>query len=193
MSSVKQTGFAARAFKSSRIIHWLTVVLVSGLLVTALFGGIDPHGTGNRAFLWHSSLGISVYLLSISRVLLWLIYRPIAIPAAAPSKYATVDRGLRFTFYALLIALPISGWLLASEEGMPAHLFGMPALPQWYYSLPVHQSTAIRATEPHEIGSNDKAVVIQLRRIHATLAGALSAVVVIHVFIVIRVRRRRPD
>jgi cytochrome b561 len=193
LSSVNQTGFAARAFKTSRVIHWLTVALVSGLLVTALFEGIDPHGTGNSAFLWHSSLGISVYLLSISRVLLWLLYRPMAIPAVAPGKFATVDRGLRFAFYALLIALPISGWIIASEEGMPAHFFGMPALPQWYQREPARQFTADRATGPHEIRSNDKSVVIHLRRIHATLAGVLSAVVVIHVLTVIRVRARRRD
>jgi cytochrome b561 len=193
MSSENQPRFAALAFRTSRVIHWLTVALVSGLLVSALFGGIDPHGAGNSAFLWHSSLGISVYLLSIARVLLWLFYRPMAIPAVAPGKFATVDRGLRFAFYALLIALPISGWFLASEEGMPAHLFGIPALPQWYYREPAHPSTADRATEPHEIRSNDKSVVIYLRRIHATLAGALCAVVVIHVFTVIRVRARRRD
>ena len=190
MSGVNQTGFAARAFKTSRVIHWITVALVSGLLITALFGGIDPHGTGNSAFLWHSSLGISVYVLTISRVLLWLFYWPVAIPAIAPGKFEATDRGLRLAFYALLVALPISGWLLASEEGMPAHLMGMPALPQWYYREPAHQST-VRATEPQETRSNDKTVVIYLRRIHATLAGALSAVVVIHVFTVIRVRARR--
>jgi cytochrome b561 len=193
MSSVNQTGFPARAFKTSRVIHWLTVALVGGLAVTALFGGIDPHGTGNSAFLWHSSFGISVYVLSISRFLLWLFYRPMAIPAIAPGKSEMADRGLRLAFYALLVALPISGWLLASEEGMPAHLVGMPALPQWYYREPAHPSTAVRATEPHEIGSNDKTVVIHLRRIHATLAGALSAVVVIHVFTLIRVRARRRE
>lgn len=186
-----QAGFAARAFKMNRVIHWLTVALVSGLLVTATFDGIDPHGAGNSAFLWHSSIGISVYVLSISRVLLWLFYRPTAIPAVAPGRFATADRALRFAFYALLVALPVSGWLLASEEGMPAHRMGMPALPQWYYKEPTHPSITIRTTEPHEITTHDRTPVIYLRRIHATLAGALSAVVVIHVFTVIRVRARR--
>ncbi len=164
-----------------------------GLVVTALFGGIDAHGNGNSAFLWHSSLGISVYLLSISRVLLWFFYRPMTPSALAPGKFATTDRGLCFAFYALLVALPISGWSLASAEGMPAHLFGMPALPQWYDREPAHQSAAVRATEPHGTRSNDKSDVIYLKRIHGTLAAALSIVVVIHVFSVIRVRARRRD
>lgn len=49
---------------------------MSGLLVTALFWDIDPHGLGNGAFLWHSSLGIIVYLLSMARLLLWCVYVP---------------------------------------------------------------------------------------------------------------------
>lgn len=181
--------FAARCVKASRVIHWLTVALVSGLLITALFGGIDPHGPGNTAFLWHSSLGISVYLLSISRVLLWLFYRTIATDAVGRGEAAY--RGLRIAFYALLIALPVSGWLLASEEGMPAHLFGMPALPQWYYQEAPQQSTAVRTSDSRGTPSNDKPIVTYLVRIHATLAAALSVVIVIHVFAVIRDRALR--
>ena len=74
-NAIPGASFAARCFKVSRVIHWITVALVCGLLLTALFGGIDPHGAGNTAFLWHSSMGIVLYLLSISRVLLWC--RPI--------------------------------------------------------------------------------------------------------------------
>jgi cytochrome b561 len=180
-------GFAARCYKVSRVIHWVTVALVSGLLVTALFGDIDPHGAGNSAFLWHSSLGVTLYLLSISRVLLWLIYRPTA-KAVAVEKGEGAERGLRIAFYALLLALPISGWFLASEEGMPAHLFGIPALPQWYYREAVQQSTPIRGSDSHEAKSNEESVVTILNRIHATLAAALSAIVVIHVFSVLRDR-----
>jgi cytochrome b561 len=188
-NATSSATFAARCVKASRVIHWITVALVSGLLITALFGGIDPHGPGNTAFLWHSSLGISVYLLSISRVLLWLIYRPMAADAAGKGKGAY--SALRIAFYALLIALPVSGWLLASAEGMPAHLFGMPALPQWYYRDALQQSTPVRESNSRGTSSNDKPIVTYLVRIHATLAAALSVVVVIHVFTVIRDPARR--
>ena len=191
--AIPSATLAARCFKVSRVIHWITVALVCGLLLTALFGGIDPHGAGNTAFLWHSSLGIALYLLSISRVLLWLIYRPVAPPVAATVKYDVAHRRLQIAFYALLTALPISGWFLASEEGTSAHLLGIPALPQWYFHEAAQQSTAIRAAGPDETTPSDASLVVNLIRIHAALAAALSVVVTIHIFTVIRDRVRLRD
>ena len=189
--AIPSATFAARCFKVSRVIHWITVALVCGLLLTALFGGIDPHGAGNTAFLWHSSMGIVLYLLSISRVLLWVIYRPKAPSVDAAVTYEAAHRGLQIAFYALLIALPISGWFLASEEGTSAHLLGIPALPQWYFHEAAQQSTAIRAAGPGETTPSDASLVANLIRIHAALAAALSVVVTIHIFTVIRDRVRR--
>ena len=77
-------AFALRCYAWSRAIHWVTVALVSGVLITALFENIDPHGSGNSAFLWHSLLGLAVYLLTMTRVLLWFVYRPTASSAGKP-------------------------------------------------------------------------------------------------------------
>lgn len=179
--------FADRCFKLSRFIHWMTVALLSGLLVTALLWNIDPHGSGNTAFLWHSSLGISVYLLSMARVLLWLVYRPTR--RGADNQEAQVGRpGLRYIFYGLLLALPFSGWILASEEGMPAHLFGLPALPQWYERAA--PSPIGSADKPKLLTTRDTTSVIYVNRVHAALAAALSSVIVVHIFTVIQARRR---
>ena len=184
--------FAHHCFKVSRVIHWLTVALVSGLLVTALFWDIDPHGSGNGAFLWHSSLGILVYLLSMSRLFLWFVYRPTG-PRADEPKTQGGGRGVQYAFYALLLALPLSGWLLASEEGMPAHLFGIPSLSQWYERAEPLPSTVGSPRESHDATTQDTVIVINLIRIHAALAAALYAVIVIHLFAVIRDRTRRRD
>jgi cytochrome b561 len=174
-------AFADRCFRISRIIHWVTVALVSGLLITALSGHIDPHGAGNAAFLWHSSLGISVYLLSISRVLLWFVYRPAAMSGTADRDGQGIDRTLRIAFYAILVTLPISGWILASEEGMHTPLFGIPALPQWYHQGAVQHTNAM----------TDTSLVVAFSRIHAWLAAALFIVVIAHLFTVIRRRVHR--
>jgi cytochrome b561 len=188
--SMPTLTIADRCYKVSRVIHWLTVSLVSGLLATALFWDIDPHGSGNGAFLWHSSLGVSVYLLSMSRLLLWFVYRPTKPPADEQDAQGGV-RGMRYAFYALLLALPLSGWLLASEEGTPAHVFGMPSLSQWYERMAPLPSTGGSPSESHDPTTKDTSIVIYLSRIHAALAAALCAVIVIHVFLVIRHRVRR--
>lgn len=191
-NAVASTGFAARCYAVSRAVHWLTVALVSAVLVTALFGDIDPHGPGNVAFLWHSSLGLAVYLLSISRVLLWLVYRPMAreFDTAGAER---VHRSLQAAFYALLVALPISGWWLASEEGMPAHVFGIPALPQWYYHEGGTPPAAIESMEPSKAVAGNAAAAGVLIRLHQGLAAALTAVIVMHLVVVVRSRPRRRD
>jgi cytochrome b561 len=177
--------FAARCYSISRVVHWITVALVIVLLITALSGGIDPHGSGSGAFLWHSSLGIALYLLTISRVLLWLIYRPAARPSVTSGTTKGIDRSLRIAFYVLLLSLPISGWLLASEEGMHSSFLGIPALPQWY-----HEGVA-----QHTAGASDTTIVMILNRIHAWLAAALFAVVAVHLLTAARAwkdRQARP-
>ncbi len=191
-SAAANAAFAARCYAVSRAIHWLTVMLVSGVLVTALFGHIDPHGPGNVAFLWHSSLGLAVYLLSISRVLLWLVYRPMAREFDTVGA-ERVHRSLQTAFYALLVALPISGWWLASEEGMPAHVFGIPALPQWYYREGGTPSIAIESREPSTGVAGNATAVTVLIRLHESLAAALTAVIIMHLVVVIRSRPRRRD
>jgi len=180
-------AFAHRCYAWSRAIHWVTVALVSGVLITALFENIDPHGSGNDAFLWHSFLGLSVYLLTITRVLLWFVYRPTACGAAEPDTH----RGLRTAFYALLIALPISGWWLASEEGMPAHVFGIPALPQWYQQEGAEHSGSTDSQVDRENAARAAPVVRYLARLHASLGAALAIVIALHLLTVFRTRRQR--
>jgi cytochrome b561 len=184
--------FAHHCFRVSRILHWLTVALVSGLLVTALGWNIDPHGSGNPAFLWHSSLGISVYLLSMARLLLWFVYRPASAQAGGPEAQGG-GPGVRFAFYALLLALPFSGWLLASSEGMAAHPFGIPSLPQWYQRMAPPSSAVGSPQKSHDAATKDTDTVVNLQRIHAALTVALSAVIVTHLVAVIRDRTRRRD
>jgi len=180
-TSRPEMAFAARCYSISRVLHWITVVAAIALLMTAVLGNIDPHGSGSGAFLLHSSLGIALYLLTISRVLLWLIYRPAASSAAGFRTTNGIDRTLQIAFYVLLLSLPISGWFLASEEGMHSSLLGIPALPQWYHDGIVQ----------HAAGSSDTPLVMVLNRIHTGLAAALFVVVTTHLLTVIREWRGR--
>ena len=176
-------AFAIRCYLWSRAIHWVTVALVGGLLATALFQDIDPRGAGNRAFLWHSTLGVTVYVLSIARVLLWFVYRPTAYSLGKAG--AGIHQGLRVAFYAVLIALPISGWWLAFEEGMPAHAFGIPALPQWY-----HREAASHPGPGGDAAQEDS--VRHLQQLHASLGALLAVVVVLHLLSAASSRKQHP-
>jgi len=186
----KRPDIANRYHAWSRAIHWITVVLMVGLLVTGLFGNIDPHGSGNRAFLWHSSLGIAVYLLAVSRVLLWIVSRPAS--SNADKGRPRWDSTLRIAFYALLVAVPLSGWWLASEEGMSTHALGVPMLPQWYHqekssspSMAAHSEVA--RDYPFRKGPS----ISNLARLHVSLNAALALVIFLHIIWTVRDSRAR--
>jgi len=184
-------AFAVRCYAWSRAIHWVTVALVGGLLVSALFEDIDPHGSGNSAFLWHSSLGLVVYLLSVSRVFLWLIYRPTARKAGKPD--VGVHLGLRVAFYALLVSLPLSGWWLASEEVRPEPVFGIPVLSQWYNRDGVENPGSMHSEVSREDLAQKDPMFRYLTRLHGSLGAALALVIVLHLVLVIRARTQRPS
>jgi cytochrome b561 len=164
----RDSAFEMQTYQLSRLLHWLSVGLVLVVSLTALFGGIDPHGSGNPAFLWHSSLGIVLYLLTMARALLWVVYRQALRSQGDAGALRHIPTPLRLAFYGLLIALPASGWFLASEQGMNSPLLGIPALPQWY-----HEGAAPAA-------HTDTSTIVMLHGVHAGLAAALFLVIVGH-------------
>ena len=180
----QRLDIANRCCASSRAIHWITVVLMLGLLITGLFGNIDPHGSGNRAFLWHSSLGIGVYLLAVSRVLLWIVSRPAS--SNAVKGKPRWDSTLRIAFYALLVALPVSGWWLASEEGMSTHALGVPMLPQWYHQESTSPSMAAHSEVSRDYPSRKGPLISNLARLHASLNAALALIIALHIILTVR-------
>lgn len=112
----------------SRTLHWLlaallVVVLVLGLVVEDMAKGPLRAATMN----WHQSLGFLVLMLVAVR-LLWRLVNPAPQPAggALASRLATL---MHWALYALMIAQPLSGWLLIQAEGHELALFGRMPLP----------------------------------------------------------------
>lgn len=121
------------------LLHWVIAVLVIGNLGTGLsFGWTEDCARPSRQVqvlaisTLHQSLGWTVALLG----LLWLGWRRVEPPPPLPAHMTTVERRLaRLThavFFLLMLALPLSGWALASTARAPIlwfRLFEVPHLP----------------------------------------------------------------
>jgi len=86
-------------------------------------------------------------------------------PSSMPAWQQTTARAIHHSFYALLIALPFSGWLLVSAEGDAVSFFNwfnVPALP-----VPGGEASEDFIEETHEILGN---VLLALAGVHV-LAG----------------------
>jgi cytochrome b561 len=110
----------------SMVLHWLTalVVLVQvsiGLTMVAL-----PAGAAQNAlFYTHKSLGVTLLLLVLLR-LLWRIARPWPpLPAEVPALQATVARINHALLYVTLLVMAISGLVFTASGGYPVPVFGI--------------------------------------------------------------------
>jgi cytochrome b561 len=113
----------------SQSLHWLIALLAFVLLAMGKFGDIDADE--GPLFGWHTSLGLSVLLLMLVR-LAWRLTHAVPPPAAGPVWQRGAARFTHLAFYALLILLPLSGWLMTGAEGEALSWFGLfdvPALP----------------------------------------------------------------
>ena len=140
-------------------LHWLIALMiignfVGGLLMEDLLGpGSSPEQKqlGFTIVQLHKSFGLTVLVLSLLRLALRL---SVGVPPL-PSHMTPLERLLaRIThvgFYAVMILLPLSGWVMvsASPIGIPTIWFG---LFEWPH-LPVGTSREISgsASEAHEL------------------------------------------
>jgi cytochrome b561 len=150
--------------KVSKTLHWLIAVLAFAQLAMGKFFEVEADEAGSL-FTWHSSFGLLVLVLMAMR-LLWRITHTVpALPATTPGWQRVAARTIHWAFYALLIALPLSGWLLTSAEGEAVMFLGsipVPALP-----VPGGEASEDFLEETHEVLGN---VLLVLAGIHV-LAG----------------------
>ena len=99
-----------------------------------------PSGYGSLAMAtWHSMLGLAVFVLVWLRLAVRLLGPT---PAIAPAPPAWQHVAL----YALMVGVPVLGWLTLSAKGKPVPFFGLafPAL------IGAHQDTAHQLKDLHE-------------------------------------------
>lgn len=136
------------------LFHWtIALLVITNLLIG--FGLLDGMPT-------HKAIGITVLVLSVLRVAWRLAHRPPPLPDSVPGWQATAARISHAAFYVLLITMPISGWLMASnaETLKPLTWFGL-------FDIPYLTISPAAGDAGHEI--------------HELLAIPFAALVLLHV------------
>ena len=145
----------------SKLLHWLVVLLILAMAWIGLTMGDLPNGPDKIAtYALHKSIGITILVLVLLR-LGWRLYA--GAPAPVPGTPSWQDKIASLThwaLYALLLAMPISGWVLNSSSGFPLQWFGLVNLP----------AIVGRDQELHELAEN----------MHETLFWILITLVVLH-------------
>ena len=110
-------------------LHWLIGLAVIANIGLAMLTEDMPRETHRAAMDIHKALGIAVLALTVLRILWRLGHKPPPLPAATPTWQRPLSKIVHFLFYALLILLPLSGWVWMSAADRPVNFFGLVTIP----------------------------------------------------------------
>lgn len=153
--STRYTGIA-------QLLHWLIAALIVTQFALAWSAHELPLGIHKLALLArHKSIGMTVLMLAIVRLLWRFRHPPPELPAGMLPIEHFLARMTHIAFYMLLFAMPLTGWLMSSAKNYSVSWFGL-------------------FTWPNLITPNTAAFEL-LKSTHDYLSNVLVAVAVLHI------------
>lgn len=162
------------------ILHWA----IAAAILSNLFIGwwmeeaIDEAATQARAiaaFQLHKSIGLTVLLLSLLRLLWRFTHKPPPLPAGMARWECIVAKSTHWLFYILMIVVPLSGWTYVSAQWADGKPLNVPTLWFGLFHVP-HLFDAQAMTDAARA-----AVAERNAAAHFYLASAMTALFVLHV------------
>jgi cytochrome b561 len=143
----------------ARLLHWGMAVLILSMLFIGV-GMVASLALRPVLIDLHRPLGIVILLLALVRLYHRWRSPPPPLPADLPRPQVIAAKASHGLLYALMLAMPLLGWVTVSAGGYPVQMVGTLALP---------------ALVPH-----DPTLYAWLRGAHGVLGYALFALVMAH-------------
>jgi cytochrome b561 len=151
--------------RAIRFLHWLTLFLVAAIFGLAY--SIDFASSKEEAVALtqlHRSLGVTVWILTLGRLVWRQFSRLPNLPADVPRPMRLGAQLSEYALYALLLIQPILGFLQTSARGNQVNLFFLGQLPAL---IGKDRPLARQLHEMHETGG---LLLLALIALHATAA-----------------------
>ena len=142
-------------------LHWLIFVLIAcGFALAVYMVDLPLSPLKLKYFSWHKWIGVTVFALALARVAWRLTHRAPPHRAALPRWQRRAAAVMHGVLYALIVIIPVTGWLYSSAAGVPTVYLGVIALP--------------------DLVTKDKALAELLKSTHVTLNYTLLILVIMH-------------
>ena len=153
----------SRYSSAQKTLHWTMAVLIIVMVTVGLT--MTKMGDGpakNVLYELHKSTGLVVLTLALIRIAVrWTRSAPPLEPMPAWQRKAAYAS--HYSMYALIVLVPLMGWIATSYCCKPVNLFWTVPV-----SLPIPDAPSMEAAEP-------------LFLVHFTLAFTLAAIATIHI------------
>ena len=166
--SIRESDGMAKYSKIAILFHWLIAILIAANILLANLAEDLPRAARAAYMSPHKAIGISILILTIGRILWRLTHRPPALPDKVAGWQAKAGHSAHILFYVLMIAMPLTGWLMIGAKGnaAPVDFFGL-----FTIDMAVGENAMLAdiAHEGHEILATPLIVLIGLH-----ILGALK-------------------
>lgn len=127
---------ADRYGRVSRVLHWTIAMLFLALIPMGIFASIIPEGTAYRLeyYVVHKTMGVIVLALVLFR-LFWNRKSPRpALDASLSARERKLAHAAHVSLYAMMILIPVTGFVMTSFHGAPTFFFAWELQPLWGFS-----------------------------------------------------------
>lgn len=162
----------------ARLLHWAVAAIILFQLGVGFYMvnviEMTVEGITERTELTqiHKSWGFVVFVLALVRIAWRLMNRRPELPPAMGRAERALSEGAHLALYVLIVALPLTGWLLASSSPLNDAGGYMPQIRNMVFGL-------FELPDPYPKG--DKALSDSFGAVHAYAAFGLAVLVTLHV------------
>jgi cytochrome b561 len=112
----------------SKSLHWIIVLLILCQPFIANYADSLSGAAKIGPLALHKSLGITVLGLAIIR-LVWRLLNPVPSTSGLKTWERVLARLSHLLLYALIFAMPLTGWMMSSARNFPVSWFNLVQLP----------------------------------------------------------------
>ena len=111
-------------------LHWLIgLMIVTSLGVGLYMVSLSLSPDKLRLYSWHKWAGVTIFMLVLVRSLWRLTHPAPPLPDDVPVWQRKVAEATHYALYALMIVIPLTGWLMSSAKGFQTVYFGVVPIP----------------------------------------------------------------
>lgn len=146
----------------AKALHWFMALAIFGLLALGFVMHDMPLSPDKlQYYSWHKWAGVSIFVLVWVRLAWRLISPPPPYASSMPRHVQLLAHVGHLALYALMVVIPLSGWLMSSAKGVQTVWFGVLPIP--------------------DLLSRDKELGHLLEEIHSLLNWSLMVLIAGHV------------
>jgi cytochrome b561 len=147
--------------KTAIALHWALAALIISNFVLASMAEDLPRELRGAYMNPHKAIGITILLLSLFRLYWRIGHKPPPLPDAIAGWQAKLGKAVHAIFYFLIIAVPLSGWIMSSAhpQAPPVSYFGL-----FDATLPIGKNEGLAGAghSAHEILTKPLAILVIL-------------------------------